>query len=102
MEHQYGQQRQGDLAHPDSWIVSLKPEEDAGCVEEERIEQDEDYQGYTIAIEVLGVGPIVASWVEVANHLACGGRLTGWMDARSARISAESRKRSGEGRGAHQ
>lgn len=77
MEHQYGQQRQGDLAHPDSWIVSLQPEEDAGCVEEEGIEQDEDYEGDAIAIEVLGVGPIVASWVEVANHLACGDLMTG-------------------------
>ena len=102
MEHQYGQQRQRDIAHPDDWIVSLKPEEDASCVEEEGIEQDEDYKGNAIAIHVFGVGPIVASWVEVANHLACGGLLTGLIDAGSPRISAESRKRSGEGRGAHQ
>ena len=73
MEHQDGKQRQGDLAHPNHWIITLEPEESTGCVEEERIEHDEDYEGDAIAIEVFGVGQIVASWIHVANHVAWSG-----------------------------
>lgn len=72
MEYQDGQQRQGDLSHPNCWIVALKPEEDTSCVEEDGIEHDDDYEGDAIAIEVLG-GPIVASRVKVTNHVAHGG-----------------------------
>ena len=68
MEYKYRQQCQGDLAHPDGWIVTLEPEEDTGRVKEDGIEQDDDYEGDTIAIEVLGSDPFVASWVEIANH----------------------------------
>lgn len=72
MKYQYGQQRQGDLAHPDRRIIPLEPEESTRCVEEDRVEHDDDNEGDTIAIEVLG-GPVVATWVEIANHVECGG-----------------------------
>ena len=73
MEYQYRQQRQGDLAHPDGWIVTLDPEEDTGHVKENGMEQDDDDEGDAIAIEVLGLDPVVASWVEIANHGAYEG-----------------------------
>ena len=70
MEYQNRQQRQGDFAHPNRRIITLEPEECTGCIEEDGIEHDDDYERDAIAIEVLGVGPIVASWVEIANHVA--------------------------------
>ena len=73
MKHQYRQQRQGDLAHPDGWIVTLEPEEDTGRVKEDGIEQDDDYERNAIAIKVLGSDPVMASWVEIANHGAYEG-----------------------------
>lgn len=72
MEHEYGQQRQGDLSHPNRWIITLEPEEGTGPVEEDGVEHDDDYKGDAIAIEVLGA-PVVTSRVEIANHVACGG-----------------------------
>lgn len=67
MEYQYGQQRQGDLAHPNGWIVTLEPEKGTCRVEEDGIEHDDDNEGDSVAIEVFG-GIVVASWVEIANH----------------------------------
>ncbi len=77
MEYEYRQQRQGDLAHPDGWVVALKPEKDAGGIKEEGIEQDDDYEGDAIAIQIFGMGPVMASWVEIANHVAKGGPARG-------------------------
>lgn len=70
MEYQYRQQRQGNLAHSNGGIITLEPEEDTGSVEEYGIEHDDDYERDAIAIQILGLGPIMASWVEVANHVA--------------------------------
>lgn len=91
MKYQYRQQRQGDFAHPNRWIITLEPKEGTGCVEEDGIEHDDDYEGDAIAIEVLGVGPVVASWVEIAKHVACGGidRVDGWWEFENQQLSVE-------------
>ena len=73
MEHKYGQECQRDLAHPDGWVIALEPEEGTGRIKKDGINQDEDYEGDAVAVEVLGRGPIMASWVKIAKHIACGG-----------------------------
>lgn len=79
MEYEYRQQRQGDLAHPNRWIVTLEPEKDTGCVKEDGIEQDDDNERDAIAIQILSVGPVVTTRIEIAHHVAYVGveRLDG-------------------------
>ena len=69
MEDQERQQRQGNLAHPNGRIIALEPEEGTGSVEENGIEYNEDDEGNAIAVQVLGVGPVVATWIEITNHV---------------------------------
>lgn len=53
-------------------MIALEPEEGTSCVEDDGIEHDEDYEGDAIAVEVLGIGQVVASWIEIAYHVAGG------------------------------
>ena len=74
MKYVYRQQCQGYLSHPNGRIVALEPEEDTGCVKSDGIKYVKNYERDAVAIEVLVGGPIMASRVEIANHIA-GGEL---------------------------
>ena len=65
-----GQQHERDVADPEDGMLAVDPGEDAGRVEEERVEGPEDDVGDAVAVEVLGT-EIEAAGVEV-DHFWLG------------------------------
>lgn len=53
VDHEHGREHQGDISHAEDGMFSVQPGEEACPVEEERIEDNEDYVGDAIAIKVL-------------------------------------------------
>ena len=64
MHGEEGHEHEGDIAHAEDGMVAVEPGEEAGRVEEEGIDGDEDDVGDAVAVEVLG-SEIETTWVEV-------------------------------------
>ena len=54
MDYEYGQEHQADLPHSDDRVVTLKPEVDACCVQQQGVDDDEGKERDPIAIQIGG------------------------------------------------
>ena len=64
MHREKGQKHEWNIAHSEDGMLAVHPSEEAGRVEEERIDDDEDDVGNAIAVEILR-SEVESTWVEV-------------------------------------